>query len=75
MLAKRNLNNVETLMSEALLDFEITHEKFKTIVDEKQRYEQMKEDIKNIKSSDEKVKTVEIMGKFLKIHKFKKQIF
>ena len=75
MLAKRNLNSVETLMSEALLDFEITHEKFKTIVDEKQRYEQMKEDIKNIKSSDEKVKTVEIMGKFLKIHKFKKQIF
>ena len=75
MLAKRNLNSVETLMSEALLDFEITHEKFKTIVDEKQRYEQMKEDIKNIKSSDEKVKTVEIMGKILKMHKFKKQIF
>ena len=33
---------------------EITHNEFKTIVDEKQRYEQMKENIKNIKSSDEK---------------------
>ena len=38
MFAKSKLNSVETLMSQALIDFEITHEEFKTIVDEKQTY-------------------------------------
>ena len=54
ILAKNKLNSVETLMSQALIDLEITHEEFKTIIDEKQRYEKMKENIRNIKSSDEK---------------------
>ena len=30
------------------------HEEFKTILDEKEKYEQMKESIRNIKSRDEK---------------------
>ena len=38
-------------MSQGLIDLEITHEEFKTIVNEKERYDQMKE---SIKSSDEK---------------------
>ena len=50
-LAKSKLNSIETLMSQALIDLEITHEEFKAIVNEKERYEQMKE---GIKSSDEK---------------------
>ena len=41
-------------MSQALIDLEITHNEFQTIVDEKQRYEQIKGNIRNIKSSDEK---------------------
>ena len=53
MLAKSKVNSIETLMSQALIDLKITHEEFKTIVDEKQRYEQMKENIRNIKISDE----------------------
>ena len=40
-------------MSQALLDLEITHEEFKTIVNEKERYEKIKENIRNIKSTDE----------------------
>ena len=36
------------------MDLEITHEDSKTIAGETQRYEQMKENIRNIKSSDEK---------------------
>ena len=51
MLAKSKLNRIEAMMSQKLVGLEITHEEFKTIVNEKQRYEQMKE---NIKSSDEK---------------------
>ena len=53
MLAKSKVNSIETLMSQALIDLKITHEEFKTIFDEKQRYEQMKENIRNIKISDE----------------------
>ena len=52
MLAKSKLNSIETLMSQALIDLEITHEEFKTIVNEKQKYVQTKESIRNIKSSD-----------------------
>ena len=37
MLAKSKVNSIETLMSQALIDLKITHEEFKTIVDEKQR--------------------------------------
>ena len=53
VLAKTELNSIETLISQALTDLEISHEKFKTIVNEKEKYEQMKESIRNIKSRDE----------------------
>ena len=42
MLAKRKLNSIETLMSQASIDLDISHEEFKTIVNEKEKYEQMK---------------------------------
>ena len=35
MFAKSKLNSVETLMSQALIDLDISNEEFKTIVDEK----------------------------------------
>ena len=53
MLAKSKLNSIETLMSQALIDLDISHEEFKTIVNEKEKYEQMKESIKKTKSRDE----------------------
>ena len=40
-------------MSQAIIDLGISHEEFKTIVNEKEKYEQMKESIRNIKSRDE----------------------
>ena len=52
-LAKSKLNSIETLMSQALIDLDISHEEFKTIVNEKEKYEQMKENIRNTKSRDE----------------------
>ena len=54
MLAKSKLNSIETLMSQALIDLDISHEEFKTIANEKEKYKQMKESIRNTKSSDEK---------------------
>ena len=54
MLAKSKLNSIETLRSQALIDQDISHEEFKTTVNEKEKYEQMKDSIRNTKSSNEK---------------------
>ena len=45
MVAKSKLNSIETLMSQALIDLNKSHEEFKTIVNEKEKYEQMEESI------------------------------
>ena len=47
MLAKSKLNSIETLISQALIDTEINHEKFITILREKIKYKKMKENVKN----------------------------
>ena len=52
MLAKSKLNSIETLMSQALIGLKISHEEFKTILDEKEKYDQMKESIRNKKNGD-----------------------
>ena len=53
MLAKNKLNSIETLISQALIDLQISREEFKTIASEKEKYEKMKEGIRMMKSSDE----------------------
>ena len=53
MLAKSKLSSIKILMSQALIDLDTNHEEFKTIVNEKEKYEQMKESIRNAKSRDE----------------------
>ena len=53
MLVKDKLNSIETLISQALTDLEISHEEFETIVNEKEKYGRMKENIRVMKSSDE----------------------
>ena len=42
MLAKSKLNNIETLISQALIDMEISYEEFITILNEKDKFEKMK---------------------------------
>ena len=48
MLAKSKLNSIETLISQALIDMEISHEEFITILNEKDKYEKMKENVRNV---------------------------
>ena len=48
MLAKSKLNSIETLVSQALIDMEISHEEFITILKEKNLYEKMKENGRNV---------------------------
>ena len=43
MLAKIRLDNIKTLVSQVLIDMEISHEAFITILKEKYKYEKMKE--------------------------------
>ena len=38
MLAKSKLDSIETLVSQALIDMEISHEEFNAIIREKQKY-------------------------------------
>ena len=47
MLAKSKLNSIETLISQALIDLDISHEEFITIFKEKDRYEMMKDSSRN----------------------------
>ena len=47
MLAKSKLNSIETLISQALIDMDISHEEFITILKEKDRYETMKDNFRN----------------------------
>ena len=53
MLAKSKLNRIGTLMSQVLIDLEISHEEFKTIVNEKEKYYQIKESIRNKKNKED----------------------
>ena len=53
MLVKSKLNSIENLISQALIDLEISHEEFKTIVNEKGKYDQMKESIRNKKDKED----------------------
>ena len=48
-LAKSKLNTIETLLSSALNDSTISHEEFTNIITEKTIYENIKENIKDIK--------------------------
>ena len=52
-LARSKLNIIENLISQALIDFEITHEEFSKIIYEKNSYEQIIDNIRSVKSVDD----------------------
>ena len=47
MLAKSKLNSIETLISQALIDMDISQEEFVTILKEKDKYEKKKDNLKS----------------------------
>ena len=57
MLAKSKLDSIEILISQALIDMEISHEEYITILKEKDKYERMKD---NLKSENEKYKIMRL---------------
>ena len=48
ILAKSKLDSIETLVSQALIDMEISHEEFNAIIREEEKYERMKENMRNV---------------------------
>ena len=62
MLARNKLNSIENKISKALTDNEISHEDFETIINEENKYWELKESIRttNTQRSDaEKVNLIE----------------
>ena len=56
MLAKSKLDSIETLVSQALIDMEISHEEFNAIIREKQKYERIKENVRNVNEKQENMR-------------------
>ena len=50
MLARNKLNSLESKISEALINNEISHEDFMLIINEEKNYRKLKESIKIIKN-------------------------
>ena len=48
MMPKSRLNVIETLVSQALIDMEVSHEEFTAILKGKDKYEKMKENVSNV---------------------------
>ena len=71
MLAKSKLNSIETLISQALIDLDISHEEFIRILKEKDKYERMKE---NLRSKNEEYKIMRLSSIKSKIKKKQKTV-
>ena len=56
MLAKSKLNNIKTLVYQALIDMEISNEEFNAIMKEKKKYEMMKENVRNASQKQENMR-------------------
>ena len=59
MLDKIKFNSIETLISQALNDLDISHEKLMTIFREKDRYERMKYNLIS-ENENEKQETIKL---------------
>ena len=57
MLTKSKLDSIEPLVSQALIDMEISHEEFKAIIWGKEKYERMKENVRSVSEQQRKYET------------------
>ena len=59
MLAESKFNSIETLISHALNDLDISHEEFKMVLNEKDKYKKMKYNLIS-ENGDEKQETTNL---------------
>ena len=53
MLARSKLNSIESKISEVLMNNQISHEDFMTIINEERNYRQIKESIRMMKGQED----------------------
>ena len=63
MLAKSKLDSIDTLISQALIDIEISHEQFNAVIREKQKYQRMKENLRNASEKQENMRLNSVSSK------------
>ena len=56
MLARSKLNSIESKISEVLMNNQISHEDFVTIINEERNYRELKERIRMMKGQEDKKK-------------------
>ena len=61
MLARSKLNSIESKISEALINNEISHEDFMTIINEEKKYRELKESIRMMNSQRSDVEKVSLI--------------
>ena len=67
MLAKSKLNGIKNLVSQALIDMEISHKEFVTILNERDKYEKINENLKNVSEKQENMRLNSFNSKTQKI--------
>ena len=67
MLARSKLNSIESKISKALMDNEISHEDFETIINEEKKYRELKESIRMMNSYRSDAEKVSLMEEGKKI--------
>ena len=61
MLARSKLNSIESKISEALINNEISHEDFMTIIHEEKKYRDLKESIRMMNSQRSGVEKINLI--------------
>ena len=67
MLARKKLNSIESKVSEALINNEMSHEDFMTILHEDKKYRELKESIRMMNSQRSDVEKISLLEEGTKI--------
>ena len=67
MLARSQLNSIESKISEALINNEISHEDFMTVLNEEKKYWELKESIRMMNSQRSDVEKISLIEEGKKI--------
>ena len=67
MLARSKLNSIESKISKALMDNEISHEDFETIINEEKKYRELKESIRMMNSQRSDVEKISLIDESKRI--------
>ena len=67
MLVRHKLNSIESKISEALINSEISHEDFMTIINEEKKYRELKESIRMMNSQRSDTEKIDLIEEGKKI--------